>query len=117
MEQPKNTIFLLIAVAAGCASYPAPTQKMVDAESSIRGAKELGADKVPQAQLHVTLAQEQVDKAKKLMADGDNERAEWLLKRAQIDAELGLALSKEEAAKVDAQKSIDDVKAVKEKLK
>ena len=117
MQKMKTLILVLIAAAAGCASYPAPTEKMVSAEAAIRGAQEVGAAKVPQAQLHVTLAQEQVDKAKKLMADGDNQRAESLLVRAQADAELALSEAKEENAKREAQRSVDEVKALKEKLK
>ncbi len=118
MEHLKTSIVVLIAgMVAGCASYPAPTQKMVDAEAAIRSAKEVGAEKVPKAQLHVTLAQEQVDKAKKLMSDGDNQRAEMFLQRAQADAELSLTLAKQEGAKTEAQKSSEDLKALKEKLK
>lgn len=118
MEHLKTSIVVLIAgMVAGCASYPAPTQKMVDAEAAIRSAKEVGAEKVPKAQLHATLAQEQVDKAKKLMNDGDNQRAEMLLLRAQSDAELSLTLAKQEAAKADAQKTSEELKKAKDNLK
>jgi hypothetical protein len=111
------SLFVLAAMYMGCGSYPAPQQKMVSAEASIRGAQEVGAARVPQAQLHLKLAQEQVDKAKALMADGDNKRAEMLLLRAQADAELALALAKEDAAKTDAQQSMDQVKALQDRLK
>ena len=113
-----KSIFLLLAVAvAGCGSYPAPTAKMSSAEAAMRSATEVGAGKVPQAQLHVTLAQEQIAKAKALMSDGDNERAESLLVRAQADAELALSLAKQAIAQTDAQRVVDEVKAAKEKVK
>jgi hypothetical protein len=90
---------------------------MVSAEAAVRAAQEVGAAKVPQAQLHVKLAQEQVDKAKALMQDGDNKRAEMMLMRAQSDAELALSLAKESAAKNEAQQAMDQVKALQEKLR
>lgn len=85
----------LLAVA--CASGPEPTERLASAQASIRAAKEVGAANVPQAQLHAQLAEEQVTQASKLMEDGENERAEFLLRRASADAELALALAREAA--------------------
>lgn len=118
MHHSKTNILASIALtAAACGGAPAPTEKLVKAEAAIRGAQEVGASKVPRAQLHVKLAQEQVEKAKALMASGDNERASSLLGRAKADAELALSLAKEDNAKQEAQKALDDVKALKEKIK
>ena len=50
---------------------------------------------VPAAALSVKLAQEEVQKAKQLMEDGDNKRAELILMRAQADAELALAQARD----------------------
>jgi hypothetical protein len=83
----------LLAVA--CASAPDPSARMASAQSSIRAAKEVGAEHVPQAQLHAQLAQEQVTQASKLIEEGENERADFLLRRAAADAELALALARE----------------------
>ena len=90
------TAFLLLAWSEGCGSYPPPTERMTTAEAAIRGAEEVNAAQIPRAALHLKLAQEQTDKAKRLMEDGDNERAELTLKRAQADAELAIAISKEQ---------------------
>jgi hypothetical protein len=118
MEHLKTSIFVLVALlAAGCGSYPAPTAKMSSAEAAMRSATEVGAAKVPQAQLHVKLAEEQLAKAKQLMQSGDNERAESLLVRAQADAELALSLAKQANAQTDAQRALDEVKTAKDKLK
>jgi hypothetical protein len=86
---------LLIASAAGCGSYPPPSERLTTAEAAIRGAEEVGASKVPRSALHLQLAQEQTQKAKRLMDEGYNERAELTLKRAQADAELAIAIAKE----------------------
>ena len=80
-----------------CASYPPPTERVTTAEAAIRAADEVGAGAVPRAALHLKLAQEQTETARHLMQDGYNERAEQTLKRAQADAELALAISKEMA--------------------
>jgi hypothetical protein len=54
---------------------------------------------VPEAALHVKLAQEQIEQAQALMKDDDNQRAEDLAARAFQDAELALAIAREDAAK------------------
>ena len=85
-----------IGVAAlACAGAPEPTERLASAQASLRAANEVGAKDVPQAQLHAQLAQEQVDQANKLIKEGDNERAEMVLRRAQADAELAVALARE----------------------
>lgn len=82
----------------GCASAPAPNDQLASAEASVRAAHELGAEAVPRAELHLKLAKEQVTQARKLAADGENERATLVLTRARADAELALALTREAAA-------------------
>lgn len=96
---------LLLALGAGCGSYPPPTERLTTSEAAIRGAAEVGASQVPRAQLHLQLAQEQTDKAKRLMQDGYNERAELTLKRAQADAELAIAIAKEHETLQHAQQA------------
>jgi hypothetical protein len=108
--------FLWIAAPLGLslacgASFPAPTQHMADAESAHRSALELGAATQPAAQLHVKLAEEQMAKAKTLISNGDNKEADSLLIRSKADSELALALAREQAAGVDAQKATDEAKA------
>jgi outer membrane murein-binding lipoprotein Lpp len=108
--------FVVCAVlVAGCGSYPAPTDRVSSAEAAIRGAQEVGSSSVPAAALSVKLAQEEVQKAKQLMQDGDNKRAELILMRAQADAELALAQSREQQAKTEASTALDQVKAMRGK--
>jgi PBP1b-binding outer membrane lipoprotein LpoB len=100
---------------AGCGSSPAPTERVASAEAAIRGAQEVGATNVPSASLSLKLAQEEVQKAKQLMQDGDNKRAALLLMRAQADAELALAQARESQAQAEAQTAVDQVKALRGK--
>jgi hypothetical protein len=60
----------------------------------------------------VKLAQEEVAKAKALMDNGDNERADTMAMRASADAELALSLAREESARARAQQSAAKLPAV-----
>jgi hypothetical protein len=95
------------------ASFPAPTQRMADAQAAERSAREVGANNEPTAQLSLKLAQDQIASAQKVMLEGDNERADSLLIRAKADAELALALAREKGANVAGQKAVDDSAAQK----
>ncbi|OJY24719.1 MAG: hypothetical protein BGO98_18995 [Myxococcales bacterium 68-20] len=102
----------LLLVACG-SSLPPPSDRLASAEAAARSARELGAEKEPKAQLHLKLASEQIDQAKKLMADGDNKRADLILQRANSDAELAVMLAKENTAKAAADEAQGKVKNLK----
>jgi Domain of unknown function (DUF4398) len=113
----KSTPCLVIAVAlAGCASYPAPAQRLADAEASSRGAVEVGITASPQAQLHLTMAQEEIARAKRLMSDGDNKAADFMLMRAKGDAELALAFARETQAEDAARQALEQGSAMQNQL-
>ena len=95
------------------ASFPAPTQRMADAQSAERSARELGAYDEPRAQLSLKLAQDQIAQAKLAMNDGENQRADSLLVRARADAELAVAQTRERGARVEGQEAVDDSAAQK----
>ncbi len=93
----------LFPLLVGCgASYPVPAQRMADAQSAQRSAQELGADKQPTAKLHLQLADEQIAKAKTVLQEDDNRKADFLLIRAKADAELALAIARAEKSKAEA---------------
>jgi hypothetical protein len=104
--------FTASCVVLGCGgSYPVPTQNLADTQSAERSAVELGAANQPNAQLHLQLAREQMALAATAMRDGDNERADFLLRRARSDAELAIALTRDQSAKTDALKATDQSNA------
>lgn len=86
---------------------------MANSLASVRGAEELGAANVPSAALQLQLANEEIGKAKKLMAAGDNEEAHYMALRAGNDAELAIALTREEHARSEAKKAEQSVEAAK----
>ena len=103
----------LLLVAACGSSLPPPSDRLASAEAASRSARELGADREPKAQLHLKLAAEQIDSAKKVMADGDNKRADLILQRASSDAELAVMLEKENDARSEAEKAQEKLQHVK----
>jgi hypothetical protein len=106
--------FFSIALAVtACASFPPPTNTVASSLASVRGAEEVGAADVPPAALQLQLAREEVAKAKKLMADGDNERAHYMALRAGNDAELAIVLVREAKARSEAANAAKRVESAK----
>jgi len=89
----------------GCGGAPKPEARLSSDEGAIRGAEEAGAGRVPEATLHMKLAQEQRQQAIDAMKNGDNHRAALLLARSEADAELALALAHQSSATADAQQA------------
>jgi hypothetical protein len=108
----KTRSVVLLAAATSlsfaCASHPPPTDHMASAIAAVRGAQVAvtRAGQVPEAALHLKLAEEQVAQARQMMERGDNERADYMTLRAFNDAELALAL----ARKHEARKAAEAVK-------
>lgn len=92
---------------AGCSSTPPPTQRMTSAKASVQAAQELGADQIPKAQLHLQLAQEQVRHADTLIDRGKMERADLMLQRADADAQLAIAIARQDAARDQLRENIE----------
>ena len=110
-------VLLACSTVLACGAEAPPSERLVTAEAAIRGGLELGANAAPpRAALHLQLAQEQVDKAKHYIAEGLQQRAELVLRQAQVDAELAIALARSEEMKqrVEATRSkLDRLKSGK----
>jgi hypothetical protein len=91
-----------LAFVTACASFAPPTDTLATAHASVRGAEEVGAADVPQAKLQLQLAREEVVKAEALLAEGENESAHYQALRASNDAELAIALVREDEARENA---------------
>lgn len=104
----KVTLFTLGSLClVACARAPVPTAQVATSSAEIRAAKALDAQQVPTAQLYLKLATDELTEATKLLNVGENEKAERLLVRAQADAEVSVALAREEKSK----KAAEDVQA------
>lgn len=100
-----------------CGGAPPPTDQLASSQAAIRAADEVGAKEDPKAALHLKLAQEQLTKAKTLMEDDENEAANMLLLRAEVDAELARSLAKKARSVQAAEEAAEDIEKLKEKTK
>lgn len=100
------------AAAMGCAS--SPPLRTEPSTSGIRAAEEVGASGVPKAALHLQLAKEELARAKALAADGDKEKGASMLTRSEADAELAVALSRENAERLEAKAAVDSVRKLRQ---
>lgn len=96
---------LAVLAAVGCGGYPAPVEHLASSLAAVRTAQETGAASVPKAQLYLKLAEEETAQAKALIEDGNNERADYMTLRAYNDAMLAMAIAKQDAARVQAQRT------------
>ena len=108
------TVALVSAAIAACGSSPPPTARYASASASIRAAHEVGAEKVPDAQLHLQMAEDQLTQAKRMIQDGDNDKASWVLSRAQSDADLAVGLAREAQMRAAADQVSTQVKQVQQ---
>ncbi|HEX4336910.1 MAG TPA: DUF4398 domain-containing protein [Polyangiaceae bacterium] len=114
MNRSLFSILVVVPYVWACGgSMPPPTERLADAQSAERSARELGANDVPAAQLSLKLAEEQTAQAQKAVADGNNERADGLLLRAKADAELAIAEAREKGADVNGQRAVQAADAQK----
>lgn len=108
----KLMLSLAVLATGGCAAIQIPPERLERNEASMRSAQEVGAENVPAAKLHLQMAKDQTETAKRMAAKGDK-RAELVLARAESDAELALVLAREASVHADALRAAEDLKAVK----
>lgn len=101
---------LALIGATGCASTSLRTEQ---SSSAIRAAEELGAKDVPRASLHLQLAKESKKRAISLAARGDGDQARSLLARAEADAELAVALSREDSERQEAINAVEELRQLR----
>jgi len=105
-----SALSLSATIAGGCASAPPPTERLASAEAAVRAAREIGAERVPTAELQVKLADEELQRARALAKQGENERADSMLLRASSDAELAVALAREAGMRAQAERPLGDTR-------
>jgi hypothetical protein len=105
---------LAVLGLAGCTAVQIPADRLEHSEASIRGAEEVGANGVPAARLHLQLAKDQTDTAKKMAAAGEK-RSLLVLARAESDAELAIGLAREVSVHADAVRATEDLKSVRDR--
>ena len=90
----KGASLLLLVLTAGCGGATLATGNVATAQAAVRGAQEAGAEQEPKAALHLKMARDQIARAKAAADEGEGEEAGRLLQRAEMDAELALAIAR-----------------------
>ena len=91
----------------GCAcatAPPLPAERLAQAESEVRAAQEIGADRAPQAKLHLQEARDTLASAKETSST-DPDGAARKLDIARAQAELANALAREQLARTEAEQA------------
>lgn len=91
---------------AACGGSAAPASSMASAQAAIRSAGEVGATHNPNAALYLQYAREEYTQADALSRDGKGEEARRMLSRAQADAELAMALSRQGTSRAAADQAL-----------
>jgi hypothetical protein len=103
-----------IVASWGCSSAPPPNDQLTAAQAAVRAAEEVDAKELPKAALYLKLAQEQIEKAKLWIENRENERALWVLRRAEADAEVAIALAKEKRWSDEADRALKEIQKLKQ---
>ena len=82
------------ALLSACASQQVAAKDLADSEAAVRAATELGAKGTPQAALHLQLAKDRLESAKRYNEKGEGATAKLLLDEAKADAELAVVLTR-----------------------
>lgn len=111
-----STIALLslmtMTVSACGSTLPPPNDEWTAANTDVGRAQAGGAPNVPDAKLHLQLAQEKLQQGKDLI-DKDNVRAASLIALARAEAQLALSISKASQADAQARQAQQDVQKAK----
>jgi hypothetical protein len=100
---------VLGGLALGCASVvPPPNDQWSAAQVEVGRAQAGGAPAVPDAKLHLQLAEEDLQKSKTLIGT-DNKRASTLIVLATSEAQLASTLAQAAHAGDDAQQAQDSL--------
>lgn len=107
-----------LTLAAGCATTaPVPAENLAHARASVRAAHQVGTESVPEASYHLDLAEEQLASARMMLMHGHNSRATMVLARAEADAALAHALSREHATREAADRATAEVRTLQRSMR
>lgn len=93
-------------VAACASSVPPPTDQWSAAQLDIGRAQATDAKRVPEAKLHLQLAEENLMKGRELMGK-DNRHARTVIELARAEAVLASTLAQAADARTDSQRAND----------
>lgn len=104
--------------SVGCLSGgPVPADKLARSQAAVRAAGEIGAERSMEASRYMQSAKMELAEGRKLVIEGEQERATAMLLRAEADAELAMNVTREATAVTDAAKAKEEVRTVRLSMK
>lgn len=107
---------VLFVVGCGGANDAVVAQTAANATAettaAIAAAETVAPEDHPEASLHIKLAKDQLQQAKELIEEEENEKAQLILQRATADAELALMLARKTDAEQKAERARAQVEAL-----
>ena len=103
-----------VLALAACGGAELNQTRATNVQASLIAAEKVGAKDQPKAALHLQLAQEQLESAKRLAADGDQVNSDLLLERAKVDADLAIQLARTEREEQSARQAWDKIRELKQ---
>lgn len=119
MRQTRRPVFALalatsLAVVAGCASIPEPTDKMAVAEAAILRASTSGTS--VDAARELQLATDKLTAARQAMSSKEYERAGQLAEQATVDAQAAEIHAQSARSRKAAQETQDAARVLREEM-
>jgi Domain of unknown function (DUF4398) len=102
-----------LAVLSACGGAELNQTRATDVQAAVLAAEQVGANDQPKAALHLQLAKEQIESAKRLAADGDQTNSNLLLDRAKVDAQLAMQLARTEHEQENARQAWEKIRDLK----
>ncbi len=111
----KGWLVFAVAGLLGCGGgiEAASVATLTSAQAAIRAAEEVGAEEEPRAALHLKHARDQLEAAEQLLEDGREEEAQRLLRRAEADAEVSVAVARMASTAEEAQEAEAELAAMR----
>ena len=107
----------LSVVVTACGGSAPPTYQHARSQAAVRAAEELGSASSPKSALHLKMARDHLASAEQLMASDKHDEAGLVLKRAEADAELAVALAREGEERTRAQNANRRVQELRQELR
>jgi len=104
------TLFVL----AACGGAELNQTRATNVQASLIAADKVGANDQPKAALHLQLAKEEIESAKRLAADGDQVNSDLMLDRAKADADLAMQIARTEQEEQSARQAWDKIRELKQ---
>ena len=114
MRLPRALLLGALLLTACAATRPAPAPLLPAARAAVRAAIRAGAEKDPEASVHLGLARAAMLEGSALARKGDREQAELALLRACADAEIARALAQAAAVRAESKKAFEEARRMRE---